>query len=159
MMKSERTYSANPQTARAARKWLLVDAEGKVLGRLAADVAAILRGKHKPTFTPHVDCGDSVVIINAAKVRLTAGKSERKTRYRHSGWPGGLKEEPYGRLLEKDPARGLRIAIRGMLPHNTLGRNMLRKLKIHAGAEHPHRAQGPVPITLPHLRRTQKVSE
>lgn len=159
MLKANKTFSANPKEALAARKWLLVDAADKPFGRLAADVAAILRGKHKPTFTPHVDTGDQVVVINAARIKLSANKGEKTIRYRHSGYPGGLKQEPYGRLLQKDPARALRIAIRGMLPHNTLGRTMLRKLKIHAGAEHSHQAQGPVLIELPHLRRTRKVSE
>jgi large subunit ribosomal protein L13 len=159
MMKSDKSYCAKKEEAGDARKWLLVDADGKILGRLAADVAAILRGKHKPTFTPHVDCGDQVVVINASRVRLTANKAEKKTRYHHSNWPGGLKAEPYGKLLEKDPARALRIAIRGMLPHNTLGRKMLRKLKIYAGPEHPHAAQGPVTLMLPHTKGAEKVSE
>jgi len=158
-MKVGKTYSANSESAGAARRWLLVDAGGKVFGRLAAEVAAILRGKHKTMYTSHVDCGDHVVIINAAGLRLTGGKGEKKTRYRHSGWPGGLKAEPYGRLLEKDPARALRAAVRGMLPHNTLGRNMLRKLKVYPGPEHPHQAQGPVLIELPHGKKSAKVSE
>ncbi|NIM05546.1 MAG: 50S ribosomal protein L13 [Armatimonadetes bacterium] len=159
MVKSDKSYSANPQSARAARKWLLVDADGKVLGRLAADVAAILRGKHKPIFTPHVDCGDHVVVINADRIRLTGDKNETKTRYRHSTYPGGLKEEPYGLMLKKDPARAFRLAVRGMLPRNNLGRMMLRKLKVYAGAEHPHSAQGPVAIDLPHTRKTARASE
>ncbi len=158
-MKEQKTLSANPKTAEAARKWLLVDADGVVLGRLAADVAAILRGKHKPMYTPHVDCGDHVLIINAARVRLTGGKEEKKIRYHHSTYPGGLKEEPYGVLLRRDPDRALREAIRGMLPHNNLGRAMLRKLKVCPGPEHPHAAQGPVPIALPHLAKKERGSE
>lgn len=158
-MKLQKTVSTHPDTARAERKWLLVDAEDVVLGRLAADVAAILRGKHKPSFTPHVDCGDYVVIVNAAKVKLTAGKEAKKTRYHHSGYPGGLSERPYGEMLAKDPARAVRAAIRGMLQHNVLGREMLHKLKIHAGPEHTQQAQGVIAYTLPHLRRAEKTGE
>lgn len=158
MLKQNKTYSAKPAEALADRKWYVVDGEGVVLGRLAADVAAILRGKHKPTYTPHVDCGDHVVITNADKLVLTAGKGDKKIRYRHSGYPGGLKEEPYGKLFEKDPARAVRTAVKGMLPHNTLGREMIRKLKVHVGPDHPHAAQGPVALELPHLRKIE-VSE
>jgi large subunit ribosomal protein L13 len=121
-----------------------------VLGRLAADVAAVLRGKHKPEFTPHVDTGDHVVVINAAGLVLTGGKAEKTLRYRHSGWPGGLKSEPYGAFLDRDPPRALREAVRGMLPHSPLGRRMLRKLKVYADGDHPHQAQGPVPYEPPH---------
>lgn len=158
-MKLQKTVSTHPDTARADRKWLVVDADGVVLGRLAADVAAILRGKHKPSFTPHVDCGDYVVIVNAAKVQLTAGKETKKMRYHHSGYPGGLSERPYGELLARDPERAVRAAIRGMLQHNVLGRQMLRKLKIYSGPEHEQQAQGAVPYTLPHLRRIEKTGE
>lgn len=158
-MKLQKTVSTHPDAARADRKWLVVDADGVVLGRLAADVAAILRGKHKPSYTPHVDCGDYVVIINAAKVRLTGGKETKKTRYHHSGYPGGLSERPYGEMMVKDPTRAVRAAIRGMLQHNVLGRNMIHKLKIHAGPEHPHQAQGATAFTLPHLQRAQKTGE
>jgi len=149
-MKGTRTYSAKPQEAPS--RWLLIDAQGQVLGRLAADVAAMLRGKHKPVFTPHVDTGDHVVVVNAAGLVLTGGKAQKTIRYRHTGYPGGLKEEPYGALLKRDPARAFRAAVRGMLPHNTLGRQMLRKLKVYAGSEHPHGAQGPEPFQAPSAR-------
>jgi len=158
-MKVEKTYSAKAQTAGTDRKWLLVDGQDQVLGRLAADVAAILRGKHKPIFTPHVDCGDYVVIINASQIRLTGGKELKKMRYRHSGYPGGFREEPYGKLMGKDPARAVRAAVRGMLPHNDLGRMLLRKLKVHAGAEHTHQGQEPIKITLPYFDAGQGVRE
>jgi large subunit ribosomal protein L13 len=158
-MKLEKTYSAKAQTAGADRKWLLVDGQDQVLGRLAADVAAILRGKHKPTFTPHVDCGDYVVIVNASQIRLTGGKELKKMRYRHSGYPGGFREEPYGKLMGKDPARAVRAAVRGMLPHNDLGRMLLRKLKVHGGAEHTHQGQEPIKITLPYFDAGQGVRE
>lgn len=141
--KATKTYSAKP--GEVTRKWWLIDAQGKVLGRLAAEVAAILRGKHKPIYTPHVDTGDHVVVINAAGLVLTGQKARRTMRYRHSGYPGGLKVEPYGALLQRDPARAFRLAVKGMLPHNTLGRQMLRKLKVYAGSEHPHAAQQPEP--------------
>jgi len=114
---------------------------------MAAKVAALLRGKHKPTFTPNVDTGDHVIVINADKVRITADKLETKFRRRHSGYPGGLKEIPYGRLMEKNPAETVRRVIKGMLPHNALGRHSALKLKVYAGAEHPHEAQQPVDIT------------
>ncbi len=143
--RTTKTYSAKPREV--SRRWLLVDAQGQVLGRLAAEVAALLRGKHKAVYTPHVDTGDHVVVINAAGLVLTGNKAERTMRYRHSGYPGGLKEEPYGALLKRDPARAFRSAVKGMLPHNTLGRQMLRKLKVYAGAEHPHAAQHPEPYT------------
>jgi len=141
--KATRTYSAKPREVE--RRWLLVDAQGQVLGRLAADVAAILRGKHKPSFTPHVDCGDHVIVVNAAGLVLTGGKAQKTIRYRHTGYIGHLKQEPYGALLQRDPARAFRIAVRGMLPHTVLGRQMLRKLKVCAGPEHRHQAQQPVP--------------
>jgi large subunit ribosomal protein L13 len=137
-----------PKPAQLERRWLLVDAEGKTFGRLAARVAALLRGKHKPTFSPHLDAGDHVVVINAARLRLTGDKGRKKLRYRHSGYPGGLKSEPYGQLLEKDPGRALRLAVKGMLPHNDLGRLLLRKLKVYPGPDHPHQAQGPQPFDL-----------
>jgi len=145
-----KTYSAKP--AEVESRWLLIDAQGRVLGRLAADVAALLRGKHKPSFTPHVDTGDHVVVINAAGLVLTGEKATKTIRHRHSGWPGGLKSEPYGALLRRNPARAFREAVRGMLPHNTLGRKMLRKLKVYAGGEHPHQAQQPAPYGPPHAR-------
>jgi large subunit ribosomal protein L13 len=153
-MRRERTYSAKPNEV--DRRWLLIDAQGKVLGRLAADVAALLRGKHKPTFTPHVDGGDHVVVVNAAGLVLTGAKGERTMRYRHSGYPGGLRSEPYGKLLAREPARAFREAVRGMLPHTTLGRQMLRKLKVYAGPDHPHEGQRPQPYEPPHAREAAK---
>ena len=146
--KNTRTYSAKPREV--PRRWLLIDAQGQVLGRLAADVAGLLRGKHKPIFTPHVDTGDHIVIINAAGLVLTGAKAKRTMRYRHSGWPGGFKSEPYGALLERNPARAFRAAVRGMLPHTPLGRQMLRKLKVCSGPEHPHQAQQPIPYRPSH---------
>ena len=141
-----KTYFA--KAGEVERQWLLVDAEGKVFGRLAARVAALLRGKHKPTFTPHVDTGDHVVVINAGKLKLTGGKAQKKLRYRHSGYPGGLRSDPYGALLQRDPGRALRLAVKGMLPHNDLGRLMLRKLKVYPGPAHPHQAQRPLACDL-----------
>jgi large subunit ribosomal protein L13 len=135
------TFMANPQNV--TRKWFVVDAEGKTLGRLASQVAAILRGKHKPTFTPHTDTGDFVIIINAEKIVLTGRKLSDKIYTRFSGYPGGLKEIPAGVMLAKHPERLLEHAIKGMLPHNSLGAQMYRKLKVHAGATHPHAAQMP----------------
>ncbi len=149
--KNTRTYSAKP--GEVGRQWLLIDAQGLVLGRLAADIAALLRGKHKVDFTPHVDTGDHVVVVNAAGLRLTGEKESKTIRYRHSGWPGGLKSESYGSLLRRNPRRALREAVRGMLPHTPLGRAMLRKLKVYAGGEHPHQAQAPVPYEPPHARK------
>lgn len=140
-----KTFLANAQNIE--RKWLLVDATDLVLGRMSARVAARLRGKHKPTFTPNVDTGDHVIIVNAEKVRITSNKLLTKTKYRHSGYPGGFKEIPFGQLMDKNPAETVRKVIVGMLPHNSLGRQMARKLKVYAGAEHPHEAQLPVDIT------------
>ncbi len=148
--KKTKTYSAKPQEVE--RRWLLIDAQGMVLGRLAADIAAVLRGKHKAQFTPHADTGDHVVVVNAAGLVLTGDKANTTIRHRHSGWPGGLKSEPYGAFLRRDPAGALRQAVRGMLPSGPLGRAMLRKLKIYVGGEHPHQAQGPVPYEPPHAR-------
>jgi large subunit ribosomal protein L13 len=125
------------------RKWYIVDAEGKTLGRLATRVATILRGKHKPIFTPNVDCGDHVIIINADKVVLTGNKINDKMHYTHSGYPGGLKAVKYGRLLKTKPEYALTKTIWGMLPHNRLGRQMIKKLRVYRGAEHPHAAQLP----------------
>lgn len=147
---STKTYSAKPGEVES--RWLLIDASGKVLGRLAADIAAVLRGKHKPEYTPHVDTGDHVIVINAADIVMTASKETKVRRYRHSGYPGGLKSEPYGRLLRRDPGRAVRAAVRGMLPHTSLGRKMLRKLKVYAGSDHPHQAQQPVLYEPPHAR-------
>ncbi len=150
--KQTKTYSAKP--GELEMRWLLIDAKGQPVGRLAADVAAILRGKHKPQFTPHTDTGDHVVILNAADLVLTGNKAERTMRHRHSGYPGGLKSEPYGVLLKRDPARAFRAAVRGMLPHTSLGRKMLRKLKVYPGADHPHEAQRPLSYQPPHAKKT-----
>lgn len=125
------------------RKWLVVDAEGQTLGRLASEVAAILRGKHKPTFTPNVDTGDHVIIINADKIHLTGNKLQDKIYYRHTLYTGGLKQRTAGEMKEKYPTQMLELAIKGMLPKNSLGRKMFGKLNVYAGAEHPHAAQQP----------------
>jgi large subunit ribosomal protein L13 len=130
------------------RNWVLVDAKDKVLGRLAADVASILRGKTKPTYTPHTDVGDFVVIINAEKIILTGRKLEQKTYYRHSGYMGGLKSRTARQLMEKNPEEIIRHAVKGMLPKNSLGRSMFKKLKVYAGEAHPHEAQQPKEINL-----------
>lgn len=135
------TFMANASNIQ--RDWYVVDAEGKTLGRLASQIAAILRGKHKPTFTPHVDCGDHVIVINAEKIHLTGDKLNKKMYFHHSRFPGGLKAIPYKQLLATKPERAIEEAVRGMLPHNRLGRQMYRKLKVYAGAEHPHAAQQP----------------
>lgn len=135
------TYMANPNTIE--RKWYVVDAEGKTLGRLAAEVAKVLRGKNKPTFTPHVDTGDHVIVINAEKVRFTGKKLEQKTYFRHSGYIGGTRFIKLSDMLEKQPERVVEMAVRGMLPKNKLGEQMYRKLNVYAGAEHPHAAQKP----------------
>jgi large subunit ribosomal protein L13 len=140
------TYS--PKASEINRSWFVVDAEGVVLGRLATEVARVLRGKHKPTFAPHIDTGDHVVIINADKVVLTAGKADKKMVYRHSGYPGGIKEQTYADLLEKKPADAVRRTVRGMVPKNRLGRQQLKKLKVYAGPTHPHAAQSPQPLQL-----------
>ena len=131
-----------------AREWLLIDAQDQVLGRVASKAAHILRGKHKPTYTPHVDTGDFVVIINADKIRVTGKKLTDKEYYRHSGYPGGLKCETFEEAMEKHPERVIEHAIKGMLPKNTLGRAMAKKLKVYAGAEHPHMAQQPREIKI-----------
>jgi large subunit ribosomal protein L13 len=145
-----RTFS--PKPVDITKAWLVVDADGLVLGRMATEVASRLRGKHKPIFAPHIDTGDHVVVVNAAKVVLTAGKSEQKIAYRHSGYPGGLKEERYSDLLATRPEEVVRRAVRGMLPRTRLGRQQLLKLKVYAGPDHPHEAQQPVPLELPAAR-------
>ncbi len=128
------------------RQWYVVDAQGKILGRLASRIAMVLRGKTKPVFTPHTDTGDFVIVVNAAQVRLTGKKLDGKLYYRHSGYPGGLKTISARHLLQRKPEEVLRHAVRGMLPKNSLGRHLLKKLKVYAGGEHPHRAQQPVPL-------------
>ncbi|PPL20008.1 50S ribosomal protein L13 [Microterricola pindariensis] len=141
-----RTYT--PKASEVSRSWVIIDAADVVLGRLASHAAVILRGKNKATFTPHMDMGDFVIIINADKVALTGAKLDQKKAYRHSGYPGGLTAVTYSELLEKNPERAVEKAIRGMLPKNSLGRAQLKKLKVYAGSEHPHAAQQPVPYTL-----------
>jgi large subunit ribosomal protein L13 len=132
-----------PKKGEVEKKWIVIDAKDKVLGRLAAESARILRGKHKPQFAPHMDSGDFVIIINASKIRLTGRKLQQKTYYRHSGYPGGLKSVTAEKLLKERPERMLRLAVRGMLPKNTLGRAQLTKLKVYADDSHPHAAQKP----------------
>ncbi len=141
-----RTYS--PKASEIQRAWHVVDGDGMVLGRLATEVAIRLRGKHKAMFAPHMDTGDFVIVTNAAKVVLTSGKADKKVISRHSGYPGGLRAVRYSELLEKDPQRAVEKAVKGMLPHNSLGRAMVKKLKVYAGPEHPHQAQQPVPYEI-----------
>lgn len=138
-----KTFS--PNASHVQRRWWVLDAEGRVLGRLAADAARLLRGKHKPIFAPHVDVGDHVVVVNAGKVRLTGRKAQQKMYVRHSGYPGGLREIPYEKLLATRPRLAVERAVRGMLPHNRLGREMGKKLHVYDGPEHPHAAQRPEP--------------
>ncbi len=142
-----KTYSANPETIE--RTWWVLDADGRSMGRLAADAARLLRGKHKPTFTANVDTGDFVIVVNADKVRLTGHKSAERL-YRHSGWPGGLKSVTRAEELAARPADAIRRVVRGMLPHNKLGDAMINKLKVYAGPDHPHAAQQPVAWTAPY---------
>jgi large subunit ribosomal protein L13 len=141
-----RTYS--PKPGEVEHKWYVIDATDIVLGRLASQTAILLRGKHKPQFAPHVDTGDFVIIVNAEKVHLSGNKREDKLAYRHSGYPGGLRSVKYGDLIDKDPRKALEKAVRGMLPHNSLGRDMLKKLKVYGGPNHPHAAQQPVAFEL-----------
>ena len=141
-----KTYSPKPEDI--DRKWFVVDAQDQVLGRVASKVANVLRGKHKPIWAPHMDVGDFVVIVNADKILVTGRKAEKKRYYNHSGYPGGLKETPFATMLQKKPEYVLREAVRGMLPHNRLGRKMLKKLKIYVDGEHPHQAQTPEPMSV-----------
>jgi large subunit ribosomal protein L13 len=143
-----------PKPSDIKRAWHVVDAEGLVLGRVATEVARILRGKHKPIFAPHVDTGDHVIIVNADKIVLTAGKAEKKLVYRHSGYPGGLRSQTYANLLEIKPTEAVRKSVRGMLPKNRLGRQQLKKLKVYTGPNHPHAAQLPQPLPIEHARRS-----
>ena len=138
-----KSYMARP--LEVERKWHVIDAEGQTLGRLATEIARLLRGKNKPQYTPHVDTGDFVVVVNAEKIVVTGRKAEQKVYYRHTGYPGGLKETSYETMLERKPTEILRKAVRGMMPRTRLGRQQLRKLKIYAGPEHPHEAQAPEP--------------
>lgn len=134
-----KTYSTKPSDIE--RHWHLIDASGKTLGRLATEVARLLKGKHKPIYAPHLDTGDFVVVINAAKIGVTGKKLEKKTYYRHSGYPGGLRSITLGKMLQSHPTRVIEHAVRGMLPHNRLGRAMMKKLRVYAGDTHPHQAQ------------------
>ncbi len=144
------TYT--PKASEITRSWHVVDAEGLVLGRLATEVANILRGKHKATFTPHMDMGDHVIIVNADKVVLTAGKAEKKMVYRHSGFPGGIKSETYAAKLARKPEQAVLDTVRGMLPKTRLGRAQISKLKVYAGPTHPHSAQNPQPLEIAHAK-------
>lgn len=141
MMDKARTYMAKP--GEVERKWYVIDAKGKVLGRLATEIARILRGKHKPTFTPHVDTGDFVIVVNADKVKVTGRKLKQKIYYNHSLYPGGLKRRTLEEMLATKPTEVIRRAVWGMLPHNRLGRKLIKKLKVYAGPDHPHAAQKP----------------
>ena len=141
-----RTFSPKPGDLR--REWHVIDATDVVLGRLASHAATLLRGKHKPTFAPHMDNGDFVIVVNAGKVALTGNKRQTKVAYRHSGYPGGLKAVRYDELLDRRPERAIELAVKGMLPHHKLGRRLIKKLKVYAGPEHPHEAQQPKPFEL-----------
>ena len=141
-----KTFSAKPHEVE--REWFVVDAQGRTLGRLATQIATLLRGKHKPIYTPHVDCGDHVIVVNADKINVTGQKLDQKIYYRHSGYPGGLKQVTLRRRLQTHPERVIESAVRGMLPKNRLGRKMFKKLKVYAGPNHPHEAQQPMPLEL-----------
>jgi len=141
-----KTYSAKTESVQ--RDWYIVDAEGKTLGRLAAEVATRLRGKHKPEYTPHVDTGDYIVVVNAEKIGVTGNKATQKIYYSHTGYPGGIKDITFDKLIDKAPERVIQSAVKGMLPRGPLGREMFRKLKVYAGTEHPHTAQQPQVLEL-----------
>ena len=145
------TYT--PKASEIERTWHVVDAEGLVLGRMCTEVARILRGKHKPVFAPHMDMGDHVIIVNASKIVMTSGKADAKTIYTYSGYPGGLKSESYQNLLDRKPADAIRRSVAGMLPKGPLGRQMIKKLKVYAGPEHPHTAQNPTVLDLSAAKR------
>ena len=145
-----RTYT--PKASEIQRSWHVIDAEGMVLGRLATEVARLLRGKHKPTFTPHMDTGDHVIIVNADKIVITSNKAERTFVHTHSGYPGGLKSVSFADMMEKKPEELVRRSVKGMLPKNRLGRQMIGKLKVYAGPTHPHAAQQPQPYAIDHAR-------
>jgi len=144
------TYT--PKASNIEREWHVVDADGLVLGRLCTEVARLLRGKHKPIYTPNVDTGDHVIIINADKVVMTAGKAERTFKYHHTGYPGGIKSESYAHLHARKPAEAVRKSVKGMLPKGPLGRQQLTKLKVYAGPDHPHGAQAPSPLEFAHAK-------
>ncbi len=148
-----RTYVAKPEEAQAARRWWVLDAKGQPLGRVASTAAQLLRGKHKPTFTPHVDTGDFVIVVNAAAVAVTGSKADDMLYYRHSGYPGGIKQESFRQLSARRPEVPMQKAVKGMLPKNKLGRQLLKKLKVYATAEHPHGAQQPELRKVEGLRR------
>ena len=148
MKLSQQTVSISHENALRDRRWVLIDADGRALGRVASRAASVLRGKHRPDFTPHQDTGDFVVIINAAKVKLTGSKAEDKLYHRHTGYPGGIRTTTAGKTLAAKPERLVETAVRGMLPKNRLGRRLFTKLKVYRDAEHPHTAQKPEPITL-----------
>jgi large subunit ribosomal protein L13 len=152
-----KTHSTKP--SEIEREWWLVDADGIVLGRLASEVAQRLRGKHKPYFSPHLDTGDHVIVVNAAKVVLTGNKIRQKQWHRHSGYPGGLKSVAYSRLMATQPERAVEKAVRGMLPSNRLGRAMSKKLKVYAGPEHPHSAQDPKVLDLSQVAAPENVDQ
>jgi large subunit ribosomal protein L13 len=137
-----------PKVNDVQKKWFVVDAAGKTLGRLASQIAAILRGKHKPTYTPHMDMGDNVIVVNAEKIKVTGRKFSQKMYYRHSGYPGGIKETSFSDMIKKKPERVIIIAVKGMLPHNRLGRKILKHLKVYRGPEHDHEAQQPEKLEL-----------
>ena len=141
-----KTYVAKPTDRE--RNWLVVDANGQTLGRLATQIADVLRGKRKPEYTPHIDTGDFVIVVNAEKIHVSGNKRADKRYYRHSGYPGGLRSVKYGDLIDNNSRKAVEKAVRGMLPHNSLGREQLKKLKVYGGAEHPHSAQQPIPFTL-----------
>ena len=141
-----KTFSAKPETVR--RDWYVVDAQGKTLGRLATELARRLRGKHKPEYTPHVDTGDYIIVVNAEKIRVTGNKLKDKLYHHHTGYIGNLKSEPLEKLLQRAPEQALELAVKGMLPRNPLGRQMFKKLKVVRGADHPHKAQQPIALEL-----------
>lgn len=141
-----KTFSAKPEAVR--RDWYVVDADGKTLGRLATELARRLRGKHKPEYTPHVDTGDYIIVVNAEKIRVTGSKLKDKLYHRHTGYIGNMKSEPLEKLLQRAPEQAIELAVKGMLPRNPLGRQMFKKLKVMRGSEHPHKAQQPIPLEL-----------
>ena len=143
-----RTVQMTKAESLAQRRWYVIDAEGQVLGRMATEIARVLRGKHKPSFSPHVDGGDFVIVVNAKRVKLTGSKEADKRYYRHSGYPGGLRVRTLSEMREKKPEAVVRLAVKGMLPKNRLGKGQLGKLKVYAGPEHPHQAQLPTPLTV-----------
>ena len=145
-----KTYT--PKASEIQREWHIVDAEGLILGRVATEVARVLRGKHKPIFAPHIDTGDHVIIVNADKVVLSSNKATDKRIYRHSGYPGGIKSESFGDLLDRKPADAVRRTVKGMLPKGPLGRQQISKLKVYAGPTHPHAAQNPQPLEIAHAK-------